>query len=428
MSPPAESRAPFLLLPTIAMSVGWALRGTIGGGSFGAMIPGALVALALGRALGLPAGLGGRLAAFGAIGIGFGGQETYGQTVGFVTSRGDLFWHGLAGITLKGTVWGLVGGAVLATGFALPRRPGQSLLPALALLVAGTWLGWWLIDDPKRLYFSNRLDRPRPEVWAGLLMGGLAFLAALHRAAPPLARLARSFALHGAVGGGLGFGGGILLYAGGEALGLSPRWFSGWKVMEFTFGAVLGAALGTAAWRLRSELRAALAAPPPATPQAQPSWPDFALGLGAGLLLWLGTLLPVRFDFTVAGALALALLLRSEGAAWQVAVTTTVGAFAVSVAAHRTGGPVPPVPVTAALLLALGTGVLLARRLAAGAELPGWAFRFILASATGAALLQAARSPAPSPAGWLILAAFVGGSAAAIALDLRRPVSPPAAL
>ena len=35
----------FLALPAIAMMLGWGLRGHIGGGPFGAMIPGAMVAL-----------------------------------------------------------------------------------------------------------------------------------------------------------------------------------------------------------------------------------------------------------------------------------------------------------------------------------------------------------------------------------------------
>lgn len=424
MPPPADSRVHFVLLPAVAMSVGWALRGTIGGGSFGAMIPGALVALTLGQALGVPAGRAGRLAAFGAIGFGFGGQETYGQTVGFVTGRGDLFWHGLAGITLKGAVWGLVGGAVLATGFSLGRRTWRLLLPALALMIAGTWLGWWLIDDPKRLYFSNRLDRPRPELWAGLLTGGLAFVAGLLRAEPRLARRVLTFALSGTLGGGLGFGGGILLYAGGEALGFSPRWFGGWKVMEFTFGAVLGASLGLAAWRLRSELRAAPAAPAAEPGPPSSAWPSLALGAGTGCLLWLGTRLPLRFDFTVAGACALALVAASEGAAWQVALTTTFAAFAVSVAVHVSGGPPALLPVAAGLAPALALGLLVSRRHARKADLTRWSFRLLLTSATGAALLQAAAGPAPSPALWLTLGAMVAGTLAALGLDAARPAPP----
>ena len=37
----------FIIFPAVSMLLGWGLRGHIGGGPFGAMIPGALVALSL---------------------------------------------------------------------------------------------------------------------------------------------------------------------------------------------------------------------------------------------------------------------------------------------------------------------------------------------------------------------------------------------
>ena len=42
-----HSLASWILAPAVVMSLGWGLRGYIGGGPFGAMIPGALVALLL---------------------------------------------------------------------------------------------------------------------------------------------------------------------------------------------------------------------------------------------------------------------------------------------------------------------------------------------------------------------------------------------
>ena len=33
--------------------------------------------------------------------------------------------------------------------------------------------GWKLINEPKRIYFSDLYDRPRAELWAGLLIGAL---------------------------------------------------------------------------------------------------------------------------------------------------------------------------------------------------------------------------------------------------------------
>ena len=50
------------------------------------------------------------------------------------------------------------------------------VLPASLALIAGCMVGWKLINEPKLIYFSNRLDRPRAEIWAGLLFAASAFL------------------------------------------------------------------------------------------------------------------------------------------------------------------------------------------------------------------------------------------------------------
>ena len=71
------------------MMLGWGLRGFIGGGPFGAMIPGAMVVLALGFLY--PRRDWTMLAAFGAIGVGFGGEMTYGQTGGFIVKAHPYF-------------------------------------------------------------------------------------------------------------------------------------------------------------------------------------------------------------------------------------------------------------------------------------------------------------------------------------------------
>ena len=53
------------------------------------------------------------------------------------------------------------------------RGPADDDRRAAALLPLGSMaLGWAAINEPKLLYFSNRLDSPREEVWAGLLLGG----------------------------------------------------------------------------------------------------------------------------------------------------------------------------------------------------------------------------------------------------------------
>lgn len=84
-------------LPAVAMMLGWGLRGFIGGGPFGAMIPGAMVVLAICYLNSYRKDVA-LLAAFGAIGVGFGGEMTYGQTVGFSVHR-ETMWWGLLGLS-----------------------------------------------------------------------------------------------------------------------------------------------------------------------------------------------------------------------------------------------------------------------------------------------------------------------------------------
>ena len=61
----------WLLLPAVAMALGWGLRGYIGGGPLGAMIPGAMVALALCLLLKRDAATTAVVTALAAVGVGF---------------------------------------------------------------------------------------------------------------------------------------------------------------------------------------------------------------------------------------------------------------------------------------------------------------------------------------------------------------------
>jgi len=105
----------FVLFPATAMLLGWGLRGYIGGGPFGAMIPGAFVALCICLLLNHRVPFAAVVAAFGAIGVGFGGNMTYGQTLGLARSEDAMLW-GMLGVTVKGAVWGMLGGTALGIG------------------------------------------------------------------------------------------------------------------------------------------------------------------------------------------------------------------------------------------------------------------------------------------------------------------------
>ena len=99
MKPPLENQSRNTLarwlLPAVAMSVGWGFRGDYGHEA-GAMVPGALVALAICLTSGredwwnrAP-----MLAMLGAIGWAFGGQMSYGKIIGYTahTSFPDVLY------------------------------------------------------------------------------------------------------------------------------------------------------------------------------------------------------------------------------------------------------------------------------------------------------------------------------------------------
>ena len=327
------------LLGAIAMSLGWGLRGSIGGGSLGAMIPGAMIGLVLCLLLNRHSDAG-LIAAFAAIGVGFGGQETYGQTVG-LSLLPETFWWAILGFVIKGAAWGLLGGAFIGIALDRDRCTTAQLLAGFGIMVLGTWLGWQLLNDPKLIYFSNRFDRPRDEVWAGLWLGGLLLLAWLRSRIPSL------FALYGAIGGGIGFGVGASLQPLGRAVwaGMPLGW---WKAMELTFGGLLGLAYVLCAWRLRDQLAGAAstaAAGHPLTRRRSSGGglprAFLAAALAIGLAIVAGQYVPVRFDYTIAGAVLASLVLFSESLAWQTAITATVAAFGWDFLDYQTFAPLP---------------------------------------------------------------------------------------
>ncbi len=330
----------WLLFPAIAMSLGWGLRGYIGGGPLGAMIPGAMVALAICLLLGRKREANGIAAAFGAIGVGFGGQMTYGQTIGLTIQPDTAAW-GLLGLTLKGAIWGLLGGAIIGTGLQREIPPRRLRLAILAL-VAACALGWKLINEPKLIYFSDPINKPRPEIWAGLLLAALAFLFVMH------AKITWDFAWIACLGGGAGFGLGGWINAWGRT-GHVQTPIDWWKVMEFTFGLLFGAALGFAAWRNRK----AIANEPSID---TPKW-------------WWWMLIPLvpiciaaeersgfRFTYTIVGAVLLPLVAANMRFAWQIAITMTCTAFAVDFAQSRASWPEQTLLWACVAAVSLATG------------------------------------------------------------------------
>jgi hypothetical protein len=239
----------FILFPAITMLLGWGLRGFIGGGTYGAMIPGAMVMMVICMLLDIPLKFAAVAIVFGTVGIAMGGEMTYGQTLGFLRDA-DTIWWGLAGTTLKGGVWGLTGGLFIALGLLFPRIKTKTLLTGFLIFLIGFVIGLKLINDPKVLYFSNFFDHPRNESWAGILLGVIGlFIFMKIKTSREEFKIISGFTLFGLLGGTLGFGLGSLWIAVGAQYGGQFLIIDWWKIMEFSFGFILGGFLGFAAWR-----------------------------------------------------------------------------------------------------------------------------------------------------------------------------------
>ncbi|MEK7404448.1 MAG: hypothetical protein AAB225_05020, partial [Acidobacteriota bacterium] len=380
----------YWLFPALTMSLGWGLRGFIGGGPLGAMIPGAAVALALCLLLGRKHDAAGLAAAFGAVGVGFGGEMTYGQTVGFIVQPATFYW-GLAGLAVKGAVWGLLGGAVLGLGLVREQLRRGQLVAALALIVAGAHLGWKRINEPKLIYFSNLADRPRPEIWAGLLLGALLLLLWLARTGK--AKMPALFAAAGAAGGGIGFGLGGVLMVLGRGLPVEQRWFDWWKLMEFTFGFCFGLALGVIAHRLRRELEGGEG---PASAPA--TWKVMAATavLAAALFGWEASE-PLRYSFAVAGVALLTAALFWTSLGWQIAVTLTYSAAAIDLAEYHLERKLdaPAAAWSFAIASSVVVCYLVARRRASGRPMPAWCYLLLIWACLAISWLKTLIGPRP---------------------------------
>jgi hypothetical protein len=336
----------YVIFPSAAMLLGWGLRGYIGGGPFGAMIPGAFVAMSLALLLRLPVKSASILTLFSAVGIGLGGEMTYGQTLGLL-KNGDTLWWGLLGTTLKGSVWGVTGGIVLSLGLVYRNLSRKTIVTTFLLLLAGMVAGFKLVNQPMLVYFSDPAQ-PRPESWAAFLTGSLLMLYYIRKRVSPAGfRIISRMALGGLIGGGAGFGlGSLWMVAGFQLPGvIFDSW---WKAMEFTFGMLLGAGLGVACWSCYRNSCPAMS-DPPEKPSSQPGNAPAELAitfLAALVVFWLIPhsldpyvdrnyrqglfLMPGAVDlakllsnFAVYGFLMILLTMGYPSVAWQFGITLT---------------------------------------------------------------------------------------------------------
>lgn len=250
-----------VLFAGFAVSYGWGIRGFVIGGEKGALLPGALMGIAVAFFA-----VGDRsqelwmyFAAAGALSMFYGGTETYAQTMSFLLSRdkeGPYFGKlskGVTGIFLKGGLWFCI------PGFVLAMLPGAlsgiyamwEIIVMFALFPVVSVLGTKIFNTPydrenkifPRLYFSF----DRREEWGSnvMIIAVLCVFAAIHRDF-----FALGAGLTGFVTGGAGFLLGLVFYdierrQGDKIFGSLHKkgYIDGWKIMEHTFGAFSGASL-----------------------------------------------------------------------------------------------------------------------------------------------------------------------------------------
>ena len=269
-----------VICASLAGGMGWGIRGQYGHET-GAMIAGVLVCLVIVLTLCRNANLMAvaRAVALGTIAMGFGGTETYGQTVGLthdpemVGNWSALYW-GMFGLAIKGSVWIGFCGLFLGMGLGGKRYTALEMLVVMLGSLLAYKAGVWLFNSPydletKRLpalYFSatwalfpNKPDlEPRFEAWGGIWLALIFFMA--YAGVARKDGLAWRLGLWGVLGGALGFPGGqcIQAYHAWNVESFAGEFWKTlnyWNFMETTFGLIMGAILGLGAWLHRSRIR-----------------------------------------------------------------------------------------------------------------------------------------------------------------------------
>jgi hypothetical protein len=133
-----------IVLSGLAMSVGWGFRGDYGHEA-GAMVPGALLGLAICLSSGRPDWWSRSIimAFCGAVGWAFGGQMSYAQIVGYTASSSlaDVA-YGYGCLFVIGGLWAGTGSAILALSVTQSRSYLESFTGPLIAL----WLVWFAMD------------------------------------------------------------------------------------------------------------------------------------------------------------------------------------------------------------------------------------------------------------------------------------------
>lgn len=157
-------RVSTILLVAVSLSIGWGIRGNFGH-EYGAMIPGALAALAVCL-------LSGRkdwrdrapyFACFGALGWAFGGSMSYMQVVAY-THSGQLptQFFGFFGLFVLGFLWSIMGGA----GTALAAVAEKDLLKAIFRPLCWVLIFWLIHEKFFQLYLETLFPANFDATWS----------------------------------------------------------------------------------------------------------------------------------------------------------------------------------------------------------------------------------------------------------------------
>jgi hypothetical protein len=200
--------AALFLATALSLSVGWGIRGNFGH-EYGAMIPGALAAMAAVL-------LAGRedwwrriayFAFFGALGWSFGGSISYMQVIGYTHSGDSLsVAYGFGCLFVIGFLWAAFGGA----GTALPACLNREQLTEFFVPLSAVFGAWWLQDLASGWFHATdpNFRHTDPLYWFDTdWLGVLVAIAAVGITALARRRFdaASSLILHMAVGWWIGF-------------------------------------------------------------------------------------------------------------------------------------------------------------------------------------------------------------------------------
>lgn len=327
MNSPKAKRWEFIVLPSLAMSLGWGLRGQVGH-SPGAMIPGALVALVLCSLLREKQLSRGMAVGLGAIAFGYGAtmttQDTADLALRWISHSGSTLTMAFTGLAIKGAVWAFFGGVLIGLALAASHYRWRDIILGMILMVVSFPIGWMLINKPRPVYFSVT----RHETYGGYLLGGIVLVAWLTirgRTKIPLL-----LGVCAAVAGAIGLPLGAALAGAGSHTAYVGRWYDWWKVLETTFGACMGVGLGIGTYLLQDRFPDATASKGPVNEPLSSAW-STVLGLLicgiftvvtqyrlSGWLLFGSVLLCIVFYFP-----------REVG--WHVGITMTIYVTAVNI-------------------------------------------------------------------------------------------------